>query len=556
MKIISRFLFFFSFLSFSFGTQFPEPGSSGNVFAARSVSGVMSAAFQRSRVIPAAPSESGYVVVNVVGADDIIEVLLSGGQVTFRTVRGQKPQSVTADFSSSIPAVPDLILSITKLNGRGNVGLAGSPDSGNNYTVTLRVIDSARGRDNCTFRLDWRLPGTAPAAAAPAAATRASRNPLITRREVPSRTTGSRTVDKGYVELKIDGVDDIVEVEISGNNAQYLTVRGINPQQVSAEFSSPVPRDATLSLGITKSYGRGNITLTERPTAANNYTTIVRLMDSRGGKANYKFRLNWEKTGSVRSRVPAASGTSVSSIPAKPGHVVVVVEGADDILDIRIRGEQVETSTIKGATPRQVESEFSAPLPLVPLSGLVLTKIYGRGNVVLMEGPDQANDFTATVRIMDSERSQDIYRFRLTWEVSDTVSSDYTSYENVYDNILGQGGYQRISAYAGSSFKYTKEGSFAFRAIVDETALIKIESGELWGMTLKGQPVQILDARFSQGYPQGDMERLDIYFSRGRGEVEILEKPWSGNNYAIVIRIHDSRGGDDEYAFELRWKQK
>ncbi len=121
---------------------------------------------------------------------------------------------------------------------------------------------------------------------------------------------------------------------------------------------------------------------------------------------------------------------------------------------------------------------------------------------------------------------------------------------------MGQGNYQGIPAYTGSNFQYTKEGSFAFRAIVDETALIKIERGQLSGMVLSGQSMKVLDARFSEGFPQGDMERLELVRTHGRGDVEILEKPWSGNNYAIVIRIHDSRGGDDEYGLELRWKQK
>ena len=693
MKTITRTLLFISLFSFNLAMagQLYESGSPGHIVRAKGVAGIMAPVLQRGRVIaPAAVVESGYAVVDVVGADDVIEVILRGNQVTFKTVSGQKPQRVTANFSSPIPNVPDLILSVTKLDGRGNVGLTGRPARANNYSITLRVMDSARGKDNCKFRLDWRLPGTTPAAAVPPPATRApvarsTRTPQVITRDVPSRITNSKMADAGYVELKIDGVDDIVEVEISGNRTQYRTVRGINPQQASAEFSSPVPQDASLSLSVSKSYGRGNISLTEkpsasnnytttvrlvdprggkdnykfrinwekgrsvrapltskreisrriassrlvdegyvelkldgvddiveveisgnnaqyltvrgvspqkaeaafsspvprdatisldivksygrgeislaeRPTAANNYTTTVRLNDTRGGRDNYKFRVNWEKNGSARTRASSATSIPASSIPARSGHVEVFVDGADDIVDIRIRGEQVENKAVKGGTPRQVRAEFSTPLPLVPISGLVLNKISGRGNVVLMEGPDQANDFTATVRIVDSERAQDNYSFRLTWEVSNAVpsgSSNYTgSYENVYDNNLGQGGYQRISAYAGSSFKYTKEGSFTFRAIVDDTALIKIENGELWGMTLKGHPVRVLDARFSQGYPQGDMERLDIAILQGRGDVEILEKPWSGNNYAIVVRIHDSRGGDDEYGFELRWKQR
>jgi hypothetical protein len=567
MKITSRIFLLFSLFYFFPGTHFPNPSTPGFVFAAGGLSEMMPAAIQRSRGIPAAAAESGSAMVTVAGADNVVDVFLRGGQVTFKTVNGQKPQRVTADFSSSIPAVPNLILSVTKINGRGSVGLSGRPNNGNNYTVTMRVMDSARGRGDYKFRLNWRLPGTpaqVSSSRAPVTRTPVTRNPRapvkqgpkISKGKVFTRTTSSRIVDKGYVELKINGVDDVVDVVISGNNVSYKIVKGRNPGQVSAEFSNPVPRDAAISLNISKSYGRGNIKLAGMPSAANNYTTTVRLMDTRGGSDNYKFRLNWEKNGSVRGRIPSGSGGYPNSVPAKPGFVEVTVERADDILDIRVRGDKVEYSAVKGGTPSQVSSEFSTPFPRQSLSELVLKKIYGRGNVVLVEGPDQANDFTATVRIMDSERAQDDYRFRLTWDVTEAANSGYTSYDSAFDNTVGQGNYQGIPVYTGSNFQYTKEGSFSFRAIVDETALIKIEQGQLLGMILSGQSMKVLDARFSEGFPQGDMERLDLARTRGRGDVEILEKPWSGNNYAIVIRIHDSRGGDDEYGLELRWKQK
>ena len=554
MKISSRIVFILSsFILLSAG------GVTGEVIAASPVSGVIAPAIQRSRPIPAAAAEAGYALIDVVGADDIIEVILRGELVTFKAVKGQNPRSVTADFSSPIPTVPDLIFSVSKLTGRGSVSLTGRPDRSNNYHTVLRVMDSARGSDNYRIRLDWRLPEAGPAPSAPARRT-PQRVPEIRKREIASRISDSRVVEQGFVELKLDGVDDIVDVEVSGNSARYLTVRGSSPGKVEAVFSSPVPRDATLSLDIVKSYGRGDIAIAERPSAANNYTATIRLSDSRGGRDNYKFRINWDKSGAVRTMPSARPNSSAGPVPARSGHVEVVVEGADDIVDILISGDQVAQKTIKGGTPRQVKAEFSTPLPRVSLAGLVLRKTAGRGNVVLMEGPDRTNNYTATVRIMDSERAQDDYRFSLSWDiaegVSEPVDSGYQNYEDAFDSSIGQGNYQGIPSYAGSSFKYTKEGAFEFRAVVDETALVKIEDGRLWGTVLQGQPMRVLDARFSEGYPRGDMERLEITKFRGRGDVEILEKPWSGNNYSIVIRIHDSRGGDDEYGFRLQWKQR
>ena len=568
---------------------------------AHSVAGVVSPVLQRRTTAITPAANSGQVTVTVNGADDITDILLAGGKVTFKTIRGQQPDRVTSSFTAPIPARADLFLALEKLEGRGNVSLSGRPSAANNYTVSLRIIDSPRGKATYRLRLDWELPAmvvaSPPATRAPTATTttRTTRTPAGTRttttrttptpetttttttrvtrspetvagRTVPARVRSSRIENDGHVEIKMDGIDDIVEVQVRGNQVNYRTVRGRTPGQVTAEFSSPMPVNAAIDLGITKSYGRGDIILIEKPVAGNNYTATVRLNDSRGGSDNYKFRLDWNTPGISRSRVPSSRpvpGASGGYYPIEDGNVLVTVEGADDVLDLHFRGDKVETEAIKGGTPRNVTTQFSTPLPLVKITDLKIEHIYGRGDVVIMAWPEQSNDYTTTVRILDPRSSQDNYRFRIIWKVtaggtdSNTAyTPGYNSYDSDYDTWIEAGNYQRIPAYTGSTFKYTREGGFHFQAVVDETALIRIAGGQLWGQVLKGKPMRVLDARFSEGYPNGDMEILEITGFRGRGEIEILEKPWSGNDYSIVIRIHDSRGGDAEYEFDLRWKQK
>ena len=587
MNSLSRFVLVFIFLSFDLAAGGLTPGKiiPGQVVSGSGFSGIVLPAAQRSRAASVASAKSGYSTVTISGADDITEVHLRGRSVTFKTVRGTRPRNVTADFSAAIPPRSDLVLGLKKLRGRGNVSISGRPAASNNYTVIIRVTDSPRGMDDYTLRLDWSLPGAAAASASRALGTpaqsraetvsrtqagstpsRVTRTPstaaVTSSRQVPSRIRNSRMDREGYVEVKLDGIDDVVDIQVSGDKVFYKTVRGRNPVQVNAEFSTPVPRDASISLNITKSYGRGSISLAERPVAANNYTTTVRLADTRSGSGNYKFRLNWSDSGSSRGRTTTARTVASGSFPVKDGHVVVIVDGADDILDIRLRGDKVVEHVVKGATARKITSEFSTPIPLVKITDLDLQKVYGRGSVVIMDWPDQSNDFTTTIRIIDSRKAQDNYRFRLTWKVSGNSSSAYAQpaavngYDTSYSTWVELGNYQRIPAYTGSSFQYTKEGSFRFRAVVDDTALVKIAGGELWGLVESGKPMHVLDARFSEGFPNGEMERLEITGFRGRGDLEILERPWSGNNYSIVIRINDSRGGDAEYDFELSWKQK
>jgi len=517
------------------------------------------AAPQRSRAPLAASAGTGYAVINVGGVDDVIEILLKGRQAVYRTVRGQNPQSLAADFSAPIPSVPNLAVRVSKLDGRGTVNLAGNPGRGNDYTVVLRIADPAGGRDNYRIRVEWSAPGSDPSPATPAVIgrqrpeTAERRGPEAARGRIPGRVQSFRNDEQGWVEISLDGVDDIVDVSVKGSSAEYRTLRGRTPDQASAVFSNPFPGQPGLGYSIDKAYGRGDVTLTEAPSRGNDYTATIRLADPRGGKANYKFRLVWERTGTARNRPFHDSAVSPQ---ARSGYVEIAVDGADDILDLRIRSGNVDYTAVKGATPRKVTFDFSTPLPRVPLAGMSLSKSAGRGEVVLMDRPDQTNGYTATIRIIDSERARDDYRFRLSWDVSDSGYSGGQGYGSGYSNIIESGGYQRIAAYAESSFQFTKEGSFEFRAEVDETALVKIEAGALWGLVERGRPMRVLNARFTEGYPNGEMDRLEIRKNRGRGDVEILEKPWSGNNYAIVVRINDSQGGADEYEFELRWKQR
>lgn len=387
------------------------------------------------------------------------------------------------------------------------------------------------------------------------------------------RGTLSRTADEGYAVVDVIAADDIVDVILRGGQVSFSTVRGRRPGSVRADFSSPVPSDPSLVFSLSKLWGRGGINLRGTPQRANNYTAVVRISDPQGGQDNYRFRLEWRRSpapgrsagasgrGSVNRTPPGqrVSGRLLSSGASREGYVELKIDGVDDILDLKITGDQVNYAVAKGGSPRNVSAVFSAPLPRVPLSGFSISAREGRGEVVLMEGPDPSNNYTATVRIIDSESAQDNYRFRFSWEVAAGTSAPLAPDPAVagpyYNQEIGQGSFQRIPAYAASSFQYTREGSFLFRAIVDETVYIKIENGQVLGMVERGRPMRVLDARFSQGFPQGALEILEITGVQGRGEVRIVEMPWSGNNYAIVVRIDDSRGGDDEYVFEMRWKQ-
>ena len=88
----------------------------------------------------------------------------------------------------------------------------------------------------------------------------------------------------------VDGVDEVV---ISGSSASVRHVSGASPREVKASFSAPVPR-SPVSVALISANGRGAISVVQQPSAANGYTTIVRVDDSsKGGDKHYEFTLRW-----------------------------------------------------------------------------------------------------------------------------------------------------------------------------------------------------------------------------------------------------------------------
>jgi len=88
----------------------------------------------------------------------------------------------------------------------------------------------------------------------------------------------------------VDGVDEVV---ISGSSASVRHVNGNPPREVKASFSAPIPR-SPVKVALISSNGRGVISVVQQPSAANGYTTIVRVDDgAKGGDKRYEFTLRW-----------------------------------------------------------------------------------------------------------------------------------------------------------------------------------------------------------------------------------------------------------------------
>ncbi len=88
-------------------------------------------------------------------------------------------------------------------------------------------------------------------------------------------------------------VDDVIELEIRGDQLYERVVSGQQATDVSSRFNSNMPR-RRMSVNVEKLRGRGNVEVVEQPSSRNNFTAIVRIRDTRGGADDYEIEVYWE----------------------------------------------------------------------------------------------------------------------------------------------------------------------------------------------------------------------------------------------------------------------
>ena len=103
---------------------------------------------------------------------------------------------------------------------------------------------------------------------------------------------GDRTPRNGSLSWR-GRVDDVIEVEIRGDQLYERAVSGQQAIDVSSRFNSNMPR-RRVNVKVEKLRGRGNVEIVEQPSSRNNFTAIVRLRDTRGGADDYEIEVYWE----------------------------------------------------------------------------------------------------------------------------------------------------------------------------------------------------------------------------------------------------------------------
>ena len=95
-------------------------------------------------------------------------------------------------------------------------------------------------------------------------------------------------------------------------------------------------------------------------------------------------------------------------------------------------------------------------------------------------------------------------------------------------------------------------GRMTWKGRVDADVRIVVRGGTAETQTIGGTAYPEGLANFSASLPPRRVN-VTLASKKGRGQIYIEQQPSRENDFAVVIRIIDSKGGGSDYEFELSW---
>lgn len=89
-------------------------------------------------------------------------------------------------------------------------------------------------------------------------------------------------------------VDDEVQLIIRGSSVQVKTISAKEYDDAIFSFTSPLPSE-NVQVFVNKKDGRGTAKVIQQPTADNNWTAIIQILDKNGGAREYNLEIYWTR---------------------------------------------------------------------------------------------------------------------------------------------------------------------------------------------------------------------------------------------------------------------
>ena len=321
--------------------------------------------------------------------------------------------------------------------------------------------------------------------------------------QAPQSKDYNSSSKKGQFDIRMH-VDGEIDFFVQGDTIRYRVLSGRQPEDDGSEHSQPIPRVAFRRFELEKKDGRGQITLVEPPSSANNFTVRFKISDPKGSDDRYHARLRWEAGEAVTA--PPRSRT-VSTPPAAPS-------GASP------------PTVPPTALPTLPADPRAAPSEPVPASPPRRSRVLSKHMEAILRGPR-----TAAPAPAEAPQSQAPAKLDLPGVEIFSDDNDPSRYIDASD------------------------GLFEFRGRVDGVVRIRIRGDRVLAESTVGRPLEVERFLFTQPVPSARVADMRVERKDGRGKVVLLERPWEGNHFMALVEISDPKGGDDRYHFRLSWKK-
>lgn len=312
--------------------------------------------------------------------------------------------------------------------------------------------------------------------------------------------------------------------------------------------------------------GGARVRVIEQPRRNNDFTALVEV-DARGrGMQRVSLDFYWDDAGRAVSRgrdvyrddrgYGAGTRARTNDRYGAAGNGSGMARWAgqvDNEVFVLLRGRQFFSTAVRGRSVYNQQTDITNPMPRRPLT-VHLQDIQGRGQIEIAEQPDNSNNFTAKIHIMDPQAGAGAYSFTIAWEEAgyDNGGQPQQGYPAQSGGVLSPDG-----AYSGGNTGYgygtNGVGGVRWSAQVDGRVRVSFRDNQAFTQRLSGQQTHGEQVSFAAPVPRRNVD-VAVNKLRGRGDVDVIQRPAANNNYTLIVEIDDKDGGSDVYDLEIRWQ--
>lgn len=186
-----------------------------------------------------------------------------------------------------------------------------------------------------------------------------------------------------------------------------------------------------------------------------------------------------------------------------------------------------------------------------------------RSNRTDVEAVMLSEQFSAATQVFykmvsDRRRTQDLrdaYSFvqnlARSVERNNPQRDSWSNIERLLSDIsreLESGGNDNSGGYPDQG----RGGRISWKGRVDDDVRITFRGGRADIETIGGTPYSNAQPNFMSSLPSRRVN-VSLNVKKGRGQVYLEQQPSRDNDFAVVVRIKDPKGGASDYEFELSW---